>query len=60
MVALFDFIISDQTLPVEFARAPYKTVFKAIGGRDASVGMVYETVLPEIRGLQGKIITTVV
>lgn len=60
MVTLFNFIISDQTLPVEFARAPYRTVFKAIGGRDAFVDMVYDTILPEIKGLQGKTITPVV
>lgn len=57
MHALFNFIISDRTLPVDFARAPYKTVFKAVGGKDAFIDMVYDTVLLEVKALQGRVIT---
>jgi hypothetical protein len=53
-----NFILSDRRLEIDFDRAPYKSIVKALRGQNNFIDLAYEAILPEIKGLQGKLITT--
>jgi hypothetical protein len=57
MKQLLNFIFSDQTLEIDFDRTPYKTISKAVGGQNNFIDSACDTILPEIKVLQGKLIT---
>ncbi|OQE90389.1 hypothetical protein PENNAL_c0012G00165 [Penicillium nalgiovense] len=58
MNQLLDFILSDRRLEIDFDRAPYKSIVKALRGQNNFIDLTYEAILPEIKGFQGKLITT--
>ncbi|KAJ6185786.1 hypothetical protein N7519_007087 [Penicillium mononematosum] len=58
MNQLLDFILSDRRLEIDFDRAPYKSIVKALRSQNNFVDLAYEAILPEIRDFQGKVITT--
>lgn len=60
MDLLVDFLFSDAESQVDFDRGVYRTVIKALGGREPFVNMLYEMVNPEIKALKAHIITPAV
>lgn len=56
MGQLYDFLLSDRPLEIDLDRKHYRAVFKAFHSRDSFIDMVYNTVLPEIRDLQDKVL----
>ncbi|KAJ0416556.1 hypothetical protein BJY00DRAFT_326244 [Aspergillus carlsbadensis] len=56
MGLLVDFLFSDRETQVKFNRGTSQTVIAAIGGPEASIDVMYETINPEIKTLEGKII----
>ncbi|KAJ5436364.1 hypothetical protein N7445_007249 [Penicillium cf. griseofulvum] len=57
MGQLYDFLLSDRLLEIDLDRKHYRAIFKAFYSRDSFIYMVYNTVLPEIRDLQDKVVT---
>ncbi|KAJ5738924.1 hypothetical protein N7493_002079 [Penicillium malachiteum] len=57
MAQLYDLLSSDRPLEVELDHKPYRTIFEAFRGRGPFIDMVYSTILPEIKDLQGEKIT---
>ncbi|KAL2822652.1 hypothetical protein BJX63DRAFT_441250 [Aspergillus granulosus] len=57
MHLLVDFLFSDRESQVKINHGNYKTVITAIGGREAFVRVMYETVNSDIKALEGQIIT---
>ena len=58
MGLLVDFLFYGRESQVEFDHGVYRTVITALGGREAFINIVYETIDPEIKALKGQIITT--
>lgn len=57
MKQLLHFIVSDRTLQIDFDRVPYKAILRAVGGQNNFIDSAYDAILPEIKVLQGKLIT---
>jgi hypothetical protein len=58
MGLLVDFLFSEREPQVGLDRGLYRTVITALGGREAFVNVMYESVDPSIRALKGRSITT--
>lgn len=57
MSQLHDTLLSTSHLEIDLNRKPYCAVIQAFGGRDSFIEMAYDTVLPELKNLQGKPVT---
>ncbi|KAE8418675.1 hypothetical protein BDV36DRAFT_308414 [Aspergillus pseudocaelatus] len=57
MKILVDFLFSNRKMEFGFNPTPYRVVIEAVGGSDTFVDMVYNTIDPMIRALQGKVLT---
>ena len=58
MNQLLDFILSGRRLQIDFDHATYKSIVKALRGQNNFMDLAFEAILPEIKGFQGKLITT--
>ncbi|KAJ5151941.1 hypothetical protein N7492_010236 [Penicillium capsulatum] len=54
MAQLYDKLTSEPCLDIALDCEPYCAVFESFGSRDSFIQTLYDAVLPEIRGLQGK------
>ncbi|CAG8120048.1 unnamed protein product [Penicillium olsonii] len=57
MAQLCDFLLSDRPLEIKLDRQPYRAIFEAFRSQDSFIELAYSTVLPEIKALQGKLVT---
>ena len=53
MRMLVDFLLSDRKLEFGLDPTPYRIVIKAVGGSGTCIDMVYNTINPMARALQG-------
>ncbi|RAK92466.1 hypothetical protein BO79DRAFT_277284 [Aspergillus costaricaensis CBS 115574] len=56
IAALVKFLLSGNSTDIKVDCLPYKTVVKHVGGPEIFVGMVYDTIDPLAKSLQGRII----